>query len=339
MPKSVQDTLKEIKKKKFHPVYVLHGDEPYFLDKISEQIEANALNEADKGFNQYILYGKDLSVPTLLSYAKRYPMMSERQLVLVKEAQGIAGLEQKEMQVQLEYYAKNPLQSTILVLCFKDSVDERKAWVKAFDQQGAVIGSKKMYDNKIPDWVIEYCHEQGVKISPKAVQMLVENVGNDLKRLASEIDKIIINLRVDEEINAAVVEKFVGISKEYNYFEYQKALIQKDVVKANQIINFFASNPKDNPLAPIVLLLFNFFSKVLLAHTQSDKSEKGIASALGINPFFAKDYLASMRQYSLPKVLQIIHDIKQLELQAKGIEANSSTEAERLKELTFRILH
>ncbi len=339
MPKSVQDTLKEIKKKKFHPVYVLHGDEPYFLDKISEQIEANALNEADKGFNQYILYGKDLSVPTLLSYAKRYPMMSERQLVLVKEAQGIAGLEQKEMQVQLEYYAKNPLQSTILVLCFKDSVDERKAWVKAFDQQGAVISSKKMYDNKIPDWVIEYCHEQGVKISPKAVQMLVENVGNDLKRLASEIDKIIINLRVDEEINAAVVEKFVGISKEYNYFEYQKALIQKDVVKANQIINFFASNPKDNPLAPIVLLLFNFFSKVLLAHTQSDKSEKGIASALGINPFFAKDYLASMRQYSLPKVLQIIHDIKQLELQAKGIEANSSTDAERLKELTFRILH
>jgi DNA polymerase-3 subunit delta len=339
MPKLVQDVLKELKKKHFAPLYLLHGDEPFFIDKVTDFIEENALPVADRSFNQYILYGKDLTVPSLLSYAKRFPMMSERQLILVKEAQGIQGIEQKEMQAALEAYAKNPLPSTVLVLAFKDSVDERRTWVKAFDQQGILMSSKKMYDNKIPDWIIDYCHESGVKISPKAVQMILENVGNDLKRIASEIDKIIINLKVNEEINASVVERFVGISKEYNYFEFQKSLIQKDVLKANQIVNFFASNPKDNPLAPIILLLFNFFSKVLLAHTTSDKSEKNLAAVLGVNPFFVKDYIQTLRHYSLPKVVQIIHEIKEIELQAKGIDSVSSPDSEKLKELTFKILH
>ncbi|WP_026995362.1 DNA polymerase III subunit delta [Flectobacillus major] len=339
MPKLVQDVLKELKKKHFAPLYLLHGDEPFFIDKVTDFIEENALPVADRSFNQYILYGKDLTVPSLLSYAKRFPMMSERQLILVKEAQGIQGIEQKEMQAALEAYAKNPLPSTVLVLAFKDSVDERRTWVKAFDQQGILMSSKKMYDNKIPDWIIDYCHESGVKISPKAVQMILENVGNDLKRIASEIDKIIINLKVNEEINASVVERFVGISKEYNYFEFQKSLIQKDVLKANQIVNFFASNPKDNPLAPIILLLFNFFSKVLLAYTTSDKSEKNLAAVLGVNPFFVKDYIQTLRHYSLPKVVQIIHEIKEIELQAKGIDSVSSPDSEKLKELTFKILH
>lgn len=339
MPKLFAEVFKEVKKKHFQPIYLLHGDEPYFIDKVVDFIEENALSAADKGFNQYIIYGKDHTVPSIMSYAKRFPMMSDKQVVIVKEAQSIQGIEQKDMQSVLESYAKNPLASTILVLASKDLVDERKAWVKAIDQSGLVMTSKKMYDNKIPDWVIEYCHESGVKISPKAVQMLVENVGNDLKRLASEIDKIVINLKIDEEINASVVERFVGISKEYNYFEFQKALIQRDVLKANQIVQFFASNPKDNPLPPMILLMYNFFSKVLLAHTHTDKSDKGLASFLGINPFFAKDYVQTIRNYNLPKVIQIIHDIKQIELQAKGIESSSSSDSDKLKELTFRILH
>ncbi|PWK27059.1 DNA polymerase III delta subunit [Arcicella aurantiaca] len=339
MPKSAADVLKDLKKKVYAPLYLLHGDEPYYIDKVSDFIEENALSPSDRSFNQFVFFGKDLTVPALISHAKRFPMMAERQLILVKEAQGLQGIEQKEMQVALENYAKNPLSSTILVLVFKASADERKTWVKTFDKAGILMTSKKFYDNKIPDWILEYCHEHGLKISRKAIEMLVENVGNDLKRLASEIDKIMLNLRIDEEINAQVVEKYVGISKEYNYFEFQKALINRDVLRANQIVNFFAANPKDNPLAPIVLLLYNFFSKVLLTHATQDKSERNLAVVLGVNPFFTKDYISAIRNYNLAKVVQIIGEIKKLDLKSKGVESGSLSDGEALKEMTFRILH
>jgi DNA polymerase III subunit delta len=339
MPKSAAEILKDLKKKSYAPLYLLHGDEPYYLDKVADFIEENALSPADRSFNQFIFFGKDLTIPALLANAKRFPMMAERQLVMVKEAQALQGLEQKEMQVALENYIKNPLPSTILVLVFKTSADERKSWVKTFDKVGLVMPSKKLYDNKLPDWILEYCHENGLKISRKAIEMLVENVGNDLKRLASEIDKIKLNLRIDEEINAQVVERYVGISKEYNYFEFQKALINRDVLKANQIVNFFAANPKDNPLAPIVLLLYNFFSKVLLTHATPDKSERNLAAVLGVNPFFTKDYLQAIRSYNLAKVVQILGEIKRLDLKSKGVESGSLSDGEALREVTFRILH
>ncbi|MCU0467278.1 MAG: DNA polymerase III subunit delta [Arcicella sp.] len=339
MPKSAAEILKDLKKKSYAPLYLLHGDEPYYLDKVADFIEENALSPADRSFNQFIFFGKDLTIPALLANAKRFPMMAERQLVMVKEAQALQGLEQKEMQVALENYIKNPLPSTILVLVFKTSADERKSWVKTFDKVGLVMPSKKLYDNKLPDWILEYCHENGLKISRKAIEMLVENVGNDLKRLASEIDKIKLNLRIDEEINAQVVERYVGISKEYNYFEFQKALINRDVLKANQIVNFFAANPKDNPLAPIVLLLYNFFSKVLLTHATPDKSERNLAAVLGVNPFFTKDYLQAIRSYNLAKVVQILGEIKRLDLKSKGVESGSLSDGEALREATFRILH
>jgi DNA polymerase III subunit delta len=339
MSKTASEVLKDLKKKVYSPLYLLHGDEPFYIDKVSDFIEENALSPADRSFNQFVFFGKDLTIPALLSHAKRFPMMAERQLIMVKEAQGMQGIEQKEMQVALENYAKNPLNSTILVLVFKAGADERKTWVKAFDKAGVMMPSKKMYDNKIPDWILEYCHENGLKISRKAVEMLCENVGNDLKRLSSEIDKIMLNLRIDEEINAQVVEKFVGISKEYNYFEFQKAIINRDIMRANQIVNFFGANPKDNPLAPIVILLYNFFSKVLLTHATNDKSERNLAVVLGVNPFFTKDYGLAARNYNLAKVVQIIGDIKKLDLKSKGIESGSLSDGEALREMTFRILH
>jgi DNA polymerase III subunit delta len=339
MPKTASEVLKDLKKKVFSPLYLLHGDEPFYIDKVSDFIEENALSPTDRSFNQFVFFGKDLSIPALLSHAKRFPMMAERQLIMVKEAQGLQGIEQKEMQLALENYAKNPLSSTLLVLVFKAGADERKTWVKSFDKAGVMMPSKKMYDNKIPDWILEYCHENGLKISKKAVEMLCENVGNDLKRLSSEIDKIMLNLRIDEEINAQVVEKFVGISKEYNYFEFQKAIINRDILRANQIVNFFGANPKDNPLAPIVILLYNFFSKVLLTHATHDKSERNLAVVLGVNPFFTKDYGLAARNYNLAKVVQIIGDIKRLDLKSKGIESGSLSEGEALREMTFRILH
>lgn len=339
MPQSPDAVLKSLRKNQFAPLYLLHGDEPFYLDQLVEYLEANTLPAAARDFNQFVLFGKDLNVGGLLSYAKRFPMLSDRQLVLVKEAQDLAGLEAKDTSKFLEDYALNPLASTVLVLVFKQPVDERKAWVKAFEQKGVVVASRKLYDSKIPDWIAEYCHERGVKISPKATQLLAESVGNDLKRLTNELDKILLNLTLRDEINAEVVERFVGISREYNNFELQKALLQRDVVKANRIARFFALNPKDNPLAPTLLVLYNFFSKLLVVHTAADRSEKVLAGQLGVNPYFVKDYLAGVRTFPLPKVVQILAALRRADSQAKGVEGGELPEGAILAELVFTILH
>ncbi len=331
--------IKEIKSKNYKPVYFLHGDEPYYLDSIADLLESKVVPEAEKGFNQFIIYGKDLDVTGVLGYARRYPFMAERQLIIVKDANKLAGIEQKDQLARLEDYALNPLKSTVLVLCFQANADERKSYIKAFNTHGVVVQSKKLYDNKLPEWVTAYCQTEGVKISPKAVQMMVDNIGNDLKRLTNEIRKIMVNLRVDQGIDAEVVERFVGISKEYNVFEFQKALIQRDVIKANKIVSHFSANSKDNPLAPILIILFGFFSKLLLAHASRDKSERGLASELGINPFFVKDYTLAMRNYPLPKVAHIIHYLRESDGRLKGLDGVSISEGELLRELVFKITH
>ena len=331
--------LKEIKAKKFKPLYFLHGDEPFYIDVIADALEERVVPESEKGFNQFVLYGKDTDVAGVLSYARRYPFMAERQLIIVKDANKLGGMEQKEQQARLEDYASNPLHSTVLIFCFHANADERKTFIKAFNTHGHVVQSKKMYDNKLPDWVSSYCQSEGVKISPKAVQMMVDNIGNDLKRLTNEIRKIMVNLRVDQGIDAEVVERFVGISKEYNVFEFQKALLMRDVIKANKIASHFSSNPKDNPLAPILIILFGFFSKVLLVHASQDKSEKGLAAALGVNPFFVKDYSLAARNYPLPKVAHVIHYLRESDSRLKGLDGVSTPEGELLKELVFKIVH
>jgi len=331
--------LKEIRTKQYKPVYFMYGDEPYYIDLIADELEKNIVPESEKGFNQFIVYGKDTDVASVLSYAKRYPFMAERQLVLVKEAHKLAGFDQKDQQSRLEEYAHNPLSSTVLVFCFQDKADERRTYIKAFNKQGAVVQSKKLYDNKLPEWVANYCHTHGVKISPKAVQMLVDNIGNDLKRLVSEIQKMLINLKAGEGIDADLIEKYVGISKEYNVFEFQKALMMRDVYKSNKIANYFASNPKDNPLAPILIILYNFFSKVLLVHGSSDRSDHGLAALLSVNPFFVKDYTAALRNYPVAKVARIIHSLRTADAQLKGIEGGAAKEGDLLKELVFKVIH
>lgn len=331
--------LKEIKAKKFRPVYFLHGEEPYYIDVLVEELENRVVPESERGFNQFILYGKDTDVPGVLSYARRFPFMAERQLIVVKEAHKLGGIEQKEQQLRLEEYAKNPLLSTVLVFAFQAKADERKTFVKAFDLHGVAMQSKKMYDNKLPEWVSGYCHTEGVKVSPKAVQMLVDNIGNDLKRLSNEIRKIMVNLKVGEAIDADIVQKYVGISKEYNVFEFQKALLQKDIIKANRIASHFAANPKDNPLAPVLIILYNFFTKVLITHTTGDKSEKGLAAALSVSPYFVKDYITAARNYPLGKLVHIIHYLRVCDGHLKGVDGGAVTEGELLKELVFKIVH
>ncbi|MBA4853393.1 DNA polymerase III subunit delta [Emticicia sp. BO119] len=333
------EILKSIKKDSLKPLYFLHGDEPFHTEQIIEKIQHLAIPAHEKGFNEFVLFGKDLNVGAVLNYARRFPMMAQKQLIIVKDANQIQGIDQKENQKLLEEYALNPLLSSILVLSFSNVQDERKGWIKAFTKYGQIHNSKKFYENQLPEFLADYCHSKGVKISMKAIQLLIEHIGNDLKRLTSEIDKVVINLKLGEGIDADTIQRFVGISKEYNVFEFQKALIQRDVVRANQINIYFGNNPKDNPIQPILIILYNFFSKVLLIHVSNDKSESSIASLLKVNSFFAKDYLNAARNYSLNKLVSVIHSIKIADLKSKGVEAGEETEGDILQKLTFEILH
>ncbi|GAB3902155.1 DNA polymerase III subunit delta [Larkinella knui] len=339
MTPAIDQILKDVRKKNFAPLYLLHGDETYFVDLIADEIEKIAVPEHEKGFNQFMVFGKDTQVGAVINMARRYPFMADRQLVLVKEAQQLGGLNEKASQSLLEEYAKSPLSSTILVLCHTGPYDERKALAKAIAQKGVLLNSKKLYDNKVPDWIGEYCRQQNVKISLKAIQMLFDYIGNDLKRLASEIDKIMINLKAGEEISAETVERLVGISKEYNVFELQKALTLRDVLKANRIADYFSRNPKDNPLPPMLIILYQFFTKVLMVQASRDQSEKTLSSLLGVHTFFVKDYLQTARAYPLWKVAGIIHSIRQADAFSKGIDAPSLNEGAILKQLVYEILH
>jgi DNA polymerase-3 subunit delta len=335
----MSEILKSIKKDSIKPLYFLHGEESFHIEQIADKIQNLAISVHEKGFNEFVLFGKELTAGALLNYARRFPMMAERQLIIVKDANQIQGLDQKENQKMLEDYALKPLPSTILVLCFNNAQDERKTWVKSFAKNGVLQNFKKLYDNQLPEFVAGYCHSNGVKISMKAIQLLIEHIGNDLKRLTSEIDKVVLNVKLGEGIDADVIQKYVGISKEYNVFELQKALIMRDVLKANQIIIYFGNNPKDNPIQPILIILYNFFSKVLLVHASNDKSESSIASVLKVNAFFAKDYINAARNYSLSKLAFVIHVLKIADLKSKGVETGEENEGDILKKLIFEILH
>ncbi|RYU97243.1 DNA polymerase III subunit delta [Emticicia agri] len=335
----MSELLKSIKKDSIKPLYFLHGEEPFHIEQVIEKIQQLAIPTHEKGFNEFILFGKDLTAGALLNYARRFPMMAERQLIIVKDAQQIQGIDQKENQKLIEDYALQPLTSTILVLAFSNAQDERKSWVKAFGKNGVLFNSKKFYDNQLPEFLAGFCHSQGVKISMKAIQLLIEHIGNDLKRLTSELDKVVLNVKLGEGIDADTIQKFVGISKEYNVFELQKALIQRDVVKANQIIIYFGHNPKDNPIQPVLIILYNFFSKVILVHATNDKSEGAVASLLKVNSFFAKDYLNAARSYSLHKLTSVIHSLKIADMKAKGVESGEEKEGDILQQLVFEILH
>jgi DNA polymerase-3 subunit delta len=335
----MSEILKSIKKDSIKPLYFLHGEEQFHIEQIIEKIQSLAIPAHDKGFNEFVLFGKDLNVGALLNYARRFPMMAERQLIIVKDANQIQGIDLKENQKLIEVYSKNPLASTILVLSFSNAQDERKIWVKSFAQKGVLQNFKKLYDNQLPEFVASYCHGRGVKISMKAIQLLIEHIGNDLKRLTGELEKVILNVKLGDGIDADVIQKYVGISKEYNVFELQKALIQKDVLKANQIIIYFGNNPRDNPIQPILIILYNFFSKVLLIHGSNDKSELAVASLLKVNSYFVKDYLLAARNYTLSKLAFVIHYIKIADLKSKGVESGEEKEIDILKKLVFEILH
>ena len=337
--KEANQIVKSLKAGQYATCYFLHGEEPYYIDLISDIIEKNALDEAAKGFNQIILYGKDVKMSDVLNNAKRYPMMSDRQVVIVKEAQNILDLGKEVGDKQLMNYLENPLPSTILVFCHKHKkLDKRKILYKTLEKHALVLTSNKLYDNQVPDWIRDYFAQKEYKITDKGVFMLSEYIGNNLERLANEIDKMLINFREKVLIDDHIIQKYVGISKEYNAFELQKAVVLREITKANKIITYFEANPKNNPVIPIISILYNFFSKLLIVHATKDKSDNNIAAVLKVNRFFVKDYLVAARNYPSQKVVSIIHDLRNADLQSKGVNA-SLPDGQILKELVFKIMH
>jgi DNA polymerase-3 subunit delta len=335
-----ESVLKDLKANKYAPVYFLQGEETFYIDLIADYIEKNCLSDSEKSFNQTVLYGKDVNMNTVLLNAKRFPMMSERQVVIVKEAQEISDLGKESGDTQLNAYVQNPLPSTVLVFCYKyKTLDARKALSKNIEKFSVVVTSKKIYDNQLPQWVGDYFGSKGFKINNKAAVLLSEFVGNNLGRLANEIDKLLINLDKGVEVNEDHIEKYVGISKEFNVFELQQALIKRDVYKANQIVNYFEANPKNNPIIPVISVLFGFFSKLLLVHGTENKTDANLAKVLGVNPYFVKDYIFGAKTYPASKVIHVIHYIRQADLLSKGVDNVSMTEGQILKELVFKILH
>ncbi|MBX2898908.1 MAG: DNA polymerase III subunit delta [Cyclobacteriaceae bacterium] len=339
MDSEAKQILDKLKARKYDPVYVLQGEETYYIDLISNYIEANVLSESEKSFNQVVVYGKDVTVSAILTHARRFPMMAERQVVIVKEAQEILDLQREGGAKMLLSYLQQPVPSTVLVFCHKyKTFDKRKELGKKLDQLTVCATFKKPKDERLGEFIVEHAKSRGYKVDADAIQVLAEYVGNDLSRLANEIDKVAINSKPETPITAELVMAHVGISKEYNVFELQKAMVHKDFNKVAKITTYFENHIKRNPAIPMVAFLYSFFSKVLVAHASADKSESGIAAAIKINRYFAGDYITAIRNFPLHKVLESITLLKQADLKLKGVDSASVSEGMLFKELVLRIM-
>ena len=327
--------IADLTNKIYSPVYFFEGEEPFFMDRISDFILENVLTEDEKGFNQTILYGKDLSLDSIMTAAKRFPMMAERQVVVIREAQNIKNIE------DLAPYVEKPMRSTILVFNYKyKTIDKRKKLYKALQKNGVYLESKPLYENQVPAWISKYLKEKNLGIDPRAAQMITDFVGSDLQRIVNELEKVTISLVPGTSIMPDDVEKNIGISKEFNTFELQNALGNKDILKSNRIINYFIDNEKLHPLTVIIGMLVTYFRKLLIYHSIENKSDRTIVSQkLGVNPFFINDYANAARNYSLDKAVLIISMMREYDLRSKGARGGTTSNGDLLKELVFKILH
>jgi DNA polymerase-3 subunit delta len=340
MPSQPEEVLKDLKSGKYAPIYFLQGEEPFFIDQISDFIEKNALAEHEKSFNQTIMYGKDTNISGILNNAKRFPMMADRQVVIVKEAQNISDLEKEAGANLLTAYLHNPLPSTILVFAYKyKKLDGRKPLGKEMDKKAVLVVSQKIPEYKLTPWIEAYFKGKGFTIDLKAAQLLAESIGNTLEVLTNEIDKMLINFNEPIKIDTNHIQQYIGISKDYNNFELTKAISYRDVIKANKIIDHFKQNPRSNPLIPIIALLYLHFSRILLVYANKSLSEKELSGIIRVNPYFVKEYLLAAKNYSLGKVIDNIGYLQEADLRSKGINANNWEDSETLKELIFKIMH
>ncbi len=334
---NTQSILADIKKKKLSPIYLLHGEEPYFIDLISDAIEHQVLEEAQKGFDQSVVYGKETDFSTLISMAKRYPMMSDYQVIIVKEAQNLKWKDDDLLQKYLE----QPTPTTVLVFAHKyGKFDKRKKSYKAMDKAGVVLESNKLYDDKVAGWISEQLTASGRKIHPQAAAMMADYLGTDLSKVANEIEKLMLNVSAEQEIGPADIERNIGISKDFNVFELNTALSKRNSLKAFQIVNYFASNPKSNPIPVVIGSLGTYFTKILKYHYLPDKNSAAAAKALGVHPFFVKEYEYAARNFNRRKTFDIIHLIKEYDLKSKGMNVGYLTShGDLMSELIYKILN
>ncbi|HTL80928.1 MAG TPA: DNA polymerase III subunit delta [Bacteroidia bacterium] len=326
--------LSDLKKKNYKPIYVLSGDEPYFIDLISDYIEKNVLDESEKEFNQTVLYGRDVDVNTIISEAKRYPMMSDKQVLIIKEAQNVKDID------DLASYAEHPLDSTLLVLCYKyKTLDGRKALKKVVTKKGVLFESEKLRDYKIPDWIAGYLKEKKYSAEPKALQMLTEFLGTDIGKIVNELEKLMINIPPGTEITPDHIQQNIGISKDFNTFELSDAISKRDVLKANRIVNYFAANSKEHPMPVTMGVLFGYFVKVMQFHFATDKSKDAVARLMGVHPFFVNDYVIAAKNYPLGKVRQVIGILREYDMRWKGVDNASADDGELLKEMVWKMIH
>lgn len=345
----------DLKAGKYVPVYFLMGEESYFIDQLAEHFEKKVLDESERDFNLSVIYGNDTDIPGILSVSKRFPMMGDRTVVIVKEAQHLKALSRSDKSTEdgesedkkkasggalamLQSYVENPQPQTILVFCYKyKSLDKRTALYKSLQKNAVLFESKKMYDDKLPGWISDQFRKSGFGIDPRAAQMMAEYLGNDLSKIMNEMEKLRLNIPAGSTITPDHIQRFVGISKEYNPFELNAALSRKDVLKANRIVNHFAADAKGNPLIMVIATLYSHFNKVLSYHYLPDKSKA--ASALGINPFFLRDYETAARNYPVQKTESIMAYLREYDLRSKGYNAGQAEDGDLLKELVFKILH
>jgi DNA polymerase-3 subunit delta len=327
--------MQNLKKKVFHPIYLLQGEEPYFIDQVSNYIEKYVLPEAEKGFNQTIFYGKDTEEQTIADTSWRYPMMAEKQVIIVKEAQSLKKIE------NLAPYAERPMPSTILVLNFKyKNLDARTKLYKAIKSRGVILTTKKLYENKVPAWIDNYLKQYEYTITPQAAQILTDSLGTELSKIANELNKLVIAVKNTNKITPEHIEKNIGLSKDFNVLELQDALAGKNILKANKIINYFGANPQQHPIQMTIATLFGYFSKIFAYHFLNDKSEQGAIQTMGGHPFYIKKIIAASKKYNPTKLYDIMGILREYDLKSKGMGVSTLTDqAELQKEMIYKILH
>lgn len=335
------EVISDLKKKIYKPVYFLTGDESYYIDMIADFIAENVLEESDKAFNQSILFGKDLEVPAIINAARRFPMMSNYQIIIVKEAQNIKKIE------DLEIYLKAPLKSTILVICqklkqgdSKGKSDKSRKLMALVEKIGVLFESKKLYDSQIPAWITQYLAEKGISIAPVPANLLNEFLGNDLSKISNELEKLIITLPLDnKKITVEHIERNIGLSKDFNRFELTKSLGERDILKVNRIADYFAKNPSSNPMVLTLTAIYQYYLKIFRYHFLKDKSAASVASELGVNPYFIDEYKNAARIYNPRKCVEVFSMLREYDMRAKGLNNDSTEDGELLRELVFKIMH
>ena len=330
---SAEKIISDWKKKSFKPVYWLEGEEDYYIDQVMSFAEHHILPESESAFNLSVFYGKDASWPDVINACRRYPMFADKQVVLLKEAQQMRDID------KLETYIENPQPSTIFVVSYKEKkVDGRSKLAKLLKQKTELLSTKKMYDSQLPEWTEAFIAQKGYSISQKGLMLLVEHIGNDLNRIAHEVDKLLVNLGGRKSITEDDIEAYVGVSKEYNVFELQDALGKKDLAKAIQIIQYFEANPKAAPIQLVLPAMYNFFSKAYMTFGLSGMDDKSMATAMGVNPFFLKDYKMATRNYSYNGIEQALLLLHEYNLRSVGVHDVGTPDASLLKEMVVKMM-